>query len=194
MIDRLLSVEHVVERLVADEQRAGEHEADLVVVEHLGAALRAVLLGDDLARDEFTGTAAEAAEFGVHVVDGGFDADGVLGEHRLHVDVADLERLTAGFARRRARVVDAPLVDLLLGEVALGLRRRGASVPVGASVSAGASESVGRLRVGGGRRSPPARFGSRRCGGRRPSCRRCRIRPRRTRRRRARPRRPRRSA
>ena len=71
MMTGFLPVEHVVELLVADEQRSGEHEGDLGVVEHLGAALRAVLLGDHLARDEFTGATAETAEFGVDVLDGG---------------------------------------------------------------------------------------------------------------------------
>ena len=160
-------LEHVVERLVADEQRAGEHEAHVGVVEHLGAALGAVLFGDDLARDEFAGATAEAAEFGVHVGDGGFDADGVLGEHRLLVDVADLERLAGCLARRGAGVVDAPLVDLLLGEVALRLFDVGPrSVPAVASVSAGASVSVGAAESRRRRRSPPVR-----------RCRRCRRSP-----------------
>ncbi len=85
------------------------------------------------------------------------------------VDVADLERLAGGLARRRAGVVDAPLVDLLLGELAVASRRP-ASVSVGASESAGCLGVGWCLRVGGSRRvgrclAAGRRFGAGRCGG-----------------------------
>ena len=123
---RLLAAEHVVQLLVAVEQGAGQHERDVGVVEHLARRTwRRPRRSSTSHVDEFARPAAEAAEFGVDVFDRRVDADRVLREHRFLVDVADLERLAARLAGCRSGVVDAPLVDLLLREVALRrLRRR----------------------------------------------------------------------
>jgi len=132
--DRLLPVEDLVELSVAGEHRARHDERDAGVVGELRAALRARTGVGDAACDDFERTAGCTTEFGIDVGDGGVDTDRVLGEERLVVGVADLDRtagsgagLTTGVLQRQTftswdaavvAVVAAVVVAVVAGVVA----------------------------------------------------------------------------